>query len=435
MQLSRRAFLAATGAVAAPLLLPGCGFVGGSSGSGSGTGAEGTLTFTTWGTDAELAGFRSAIDAFQQANDGATVELNAVPYEQMFTNIDAQLQAGNPPDIFRVPYYTFGAYAGAGQLLDLSSHLSDGVQDQFTETAWAAVQNGGSPYGLPHHTDTSAILYNKTLLDAAGITDVPTSVEDAWSWEELGEVADRLKAGLPEGSYPFAYNWQGNGVTRWLSLLFQADGAFLDTDQKTPLIDSDAGRSAVEFSSSFFRNGWVPDTDTTTSSTYAADTWFSGTVAMVWSGAFQVPDADTTADFEWGVTYAPVDVRGGGDFGGNALVATQATSQPELAASFLEFVTAREQMQGFCQSASLLPTRPDLLDGSLSFDVRPETTDVFVGQAGQVQPQDAAQVASPSMSAIIPVLKTQLDAAFLGSQDAATTVTNMAQGIADATGA
>ncbi len=43
----------------------------------------------------------------------ATVELNACP-TTMFTNIDAQLQAGNPPDIFRVPYYTFGAYAGRG---------------------------------------------------------------------------------------------------------------------------------------------------------------------------------------------------------------------------------------------------------------------------------------------------------------------------------
>ena len=72
------------------------------------------------------------IAAFEAANEGATVELNAVPYEQMFTNIDAQLQAGNPPDIFRVPYYTFGAYAGRGQLLDLKPLLSADRQAQFT---------------------------------------------------------------------------------------------------------------------------------------------------------------------------------------------------------------------------------------------------------------------------------------------------------------
>ena len=121
MTLTRRHFLAATAAAATVPALASCG---GFSTAGSDAGGEsdgGTLTFTTWGTDSELAGFKKAIDGFQAANPGSTVTLNAVPYEQMFTNIDAQLQAGNPPDVFRVPYYTFGAYAGRDQLLDLSS--------------------------------------------------------------------------------------------------------------------------------------------------------------------------------------------------------------------------------------------------------------------------------------------------------------------------
>ena len=72
------------------------------------------------------------------------MKLNAVPYEQIFTNVDAQIQAGNPPDVFRVPYYSFGRYAGAGQLLDLSSLLESGFSDRFTPQAWQAVQNSPS---------------------------------------------------------------------------------------------------------------------------------------------------------------------------------------------------------------------------------------------------------------------------------------------------
>ncbi|GMA30032.1 ABC transporter substrate-binding protein [Litorihabitans aurantiacus] len=428
---SRRGFLLGLGAVAVPVVLAGCGFTQQSSPSGR----TDTLTFTTWGTDAELAGFRAAIAAFEEANPGSTVELNAVPYEQMFTNIDAQLQAGNPPDIFRVPYYTFGAYAGRGQLLDLSPHLTSGRQDAFTPQAWAAVQNGEGTYGLPHHTDTSAILVNRDLMTAAGVTEIPERIEDAWTWEELAAIGDRLKAGLPAGTSPWAYNWQGNGVTRWLSLLFQADGAFLDADQVTPLIDSDAGRAAVEFSSSFFSSGYVPANNTIASSSYASESWFSQSVAMVWSGAFQLPDAQDTASFDWTATYAPRGVRGGGDFGGNALVATADTAQPELAAAFLEFVTDADPMRDFCRAASLLPTRGDLLNDDLEFDVRSELAPIFAAQAGVVQAQDVAQVASPSMSAIIPVLKEQLDLAFAGSQDAATTVANLSSGIAAATGA
>lgn len=333
---SRRSFLIGTGVVAVPVVLAGCGFTQQSSPEGR----QGTLTFTTWGTDAELAGFRAAIAAFEAANEGSSIELNAVPYEQMFTNIDAQLQAGNPPDVFRVPYYTFGAYAGREQLLDLGPLLSADRQDQFTPQAWAAVQSAGSTYGLPHHTDTSAILVNRDLFAAAGITEIPETIEDAWTWEELAEIGDRLKAG-----------------------------------------------------------------------------------------------AESTAAFDWTATYAPRNVRGGGDFGGNALVATAQTQQPELAAAFLEFVTDADPMRDFCRGASLLPTRADLLNDDLEFDVRSELAPIFAAQAGVVQPQDVAQVASPSMSAIIPVLKEQLDLAFAGSQDAATTVANLQSGIAAATGA
>ncbi|WP_202817206.1 MULTISPECIES: hypothetical protein [unclassified Serinicoccus] len=68
MRLTRRSFLAAMGGADTPAVLGGCG--GFSTGSGSG-GVEGTLSFTTWGTDAELAGFRAAIAAFEEANEGA----------------------------------------------------------------------------------------------------------------------------------------------------------------------------------------------------------------------------------------------------------------------------------------------------------------------------------------------------------------------------
>lgn len=432
MDLSRRHFLIGSGAISLPLLLAGCGFA--PQQSTPSTPGNKTLTFTTWGTDAELASFARAISAFEEANAGTKVELNSVPYGQMFTNIDAQLQAGNPPDIFRVPYYTFGSYAGRDQLLDLSPYLESGFSDRFTDAAWAAVQGNEKPFGVPHHTDTSAIFYNKKALETAGITSVPTKLDDAWTWDELSQVAATLRASQSADTYPMAYNWQGNGVTRWLSLLFQADGRFLDKNLKDPAIDSDAGAAAVDFSRSFFEKNFVPANDTIKSSTYASDTWYSQTSAMVWSGAFAIPDATTTLDFDWGVTFAPKNKRGGGDFGGNALVATAGTANPELAASFLDFVTGDKQMRDFCQTASLLPTRKDLTESGIDFDVRPELAPVFLGQASTVRAEDSSQVASPDMSKIITVLQDNLESAFGGSASTADTLKSIADGIAQATG-
>ncbi|WP_375387986.1 ABC transporter substrate-binding protein [uncultured Amnibacterium sp.] len=427
MHLTRRQLLGSSGIAAAPLLLAGCGFV---PSAAKRTSSTGTLSFTTWGTDAELAGFRKAIAGFEKANPGSKVDLNAVPYEQMFSNIDAQLQAGNPPDVFRVPYYTFGAYAGQGQLLDLSKHLPSGFADRFTPQAWAAVQNGGKPFGVPHHTDTSAILYNKQALDDAGVTDIPTRLDDAWTWQQFRAVAQRLRRAQPDAKYPFGVNWQGNGVTRWLSWLFQSDGRFLTEDLSAAAIDSNAGRAAVDFTKSFFPDRLVPPNDSVKSSTYAADSWYNQTTAMVFSGAFAIPDATDALKFEWGATFAPRNTRAGSDFGGNALVATKAAEgKAELIAAFFAHVTEEEQMRDFCANASLLPTRADLVKDGIEFAVRPELSPVFVGQASAVQASDSGQVASPKMSAIITVLQDELERAFVGGRGTAATIAALKTGI------
>jgi multiple sugar transport system substrate-binding protein len=427
---TRRQFLGSAGAVAVPLIAAGCGFAPSSSKSGT---SSDTLTFTTWGTDSELAGFRDAIAKFEAAEPAAKVALNAVPYEQMFTNIDAQIQAGNPPDIFRVPYYTFGSYAGRGQLLDLSGQVDSAFGDRFTPAAWQAVQNKNKPYGVPHHTDTSVILYNKKALATAGITSVPTTLEQAWTWPEFEAVAQKLRTTMPNGKYPFAYNWQGNGVTRWLSLLFEADGRFLAEDLLTPAINSAAGKAAVDFSKSFFPRRFVPPNSSVKSTTYAADIWYSQTAAMTFGGAFLIPDAAKSLDFDWGATYAPRDVRAAGDFGGNALVATAGTRNPGLAAKFLDFMTQPDPMRSFCAGSSLLPTRKDLAGTGIEFAVRPELSPVFTGQASTVRASDSGQVASPSMSKIITVLKDQLEQAFVGGQSTAATLAGLTTGIAAAT--
>ena len=430
MQLNRRQVLGALGALFASAVVSGCA---GFSRSDPATSA-GDLSFTTWGSDSELAGFRTAIAGFEGANPGTTVTLNAVPYEQMFPNIDAQLQSNTAPDVFRVDYDNLGTYAGRRQLLDLSSLLDPSVGPSFTDAMWRAVQFEDRPYGVPHHTDTSAILYNKAAFAAAGISTVPTTVETAWTWEQFQQVARTLQQKQPAGRYPFAYNWQGQGVTRWLSWLFQADGRFLDESLTAPAIDSDAGRAAVDFTKSFFTDGLVPQNSSIKSSTYASDLFFSETVAMVFGGAFLLPDAAELAKFDWGATFSPRDRRGGGDLGGNALVATAGTAKGELAAKFLTHMTDRQTMNDFCVTASLLPTRKDLVTQGVEFAARPDLSTVFVSQATTVQPSDAAQVASPSMAAINTVLSDNLEQAFIGGQSTDDTLAGITAGINEALG-
>ncbi|PJJ70954.1 multiple sugar transport system substrate-binding protein [Diaminobutyricimonas aerilata] len=426
----RRSTLPVAAGVILAVALTGCsGFGGG----GDDESEPGSLTFTTWASESEQAAFEELIAEFESSHEGASVELNVVPYDQMFSNIDAQLSSGEAPDVFRVDYGNLGVYSSQEQLLDLSDYVTEEEADAFTPAFWEAVSYDGVPYGVPHQTDVSALLLNLPLMEAAGITDIPTTLEDAWTWEEFADVAARLRASLPAEQYPFVYNWQLGGTPRWLSWVFQADGALLEDDGTTPAIDSPEAAKALDFTKSFFDNGWVPPTSSVKSATYADAFFTEGTVAMAFAGSFLVPDIDNLADFEWTATPMPVDERGATDLGGNALVATAETDEADLAVEFLEFMASPQNMTAFCAATNELPTRVDIDPADIRFAVRPDVMPVFVEQATTIQPSDVKQLTSPYLAEIAVGMQDQLEQAFVSGQGTDETLAGIAAAVEQAT--
>ncbi len=111
MQLDRRTFLAALGAAAGSAALGGCAGFGG--GGGDDEGSDDRITFTLWAGDAELAAFQALARDFEAA-EGIGVELQQVPFDQLLTTVDAGLQGGQAPDVFRVTYTDLGVYSSQG---------------------------------------------------------------------------------------------------------------------------------------------------------------------------------------------------------------------------------------------------------------------------------------------------------------------------------
>ncbi len=270
------------------------------------------------------------------------------------------------------------------------------------------------------------------MLTAAGFdtTTLPTTQDDAWTWEEFADVAAQLRASLPADKYPFVYNWQLGGAPRWLSWLFQADGSFLDGTTAT--IDSAAGEKALDFTKSFFENEWVPPTSSTKATTYADSLFAEQTTAMAFIGSFLVPDMDYFNEFEWtSVPDAPRRAwrdrprrqRARGDRGDD---------KPALSAEFLKFMVSADAMSAFCAATNELPTRVDLSGDAIEFVVRPDVMPVFVEQATTIEPSDVKQLTSPAMAAINTALQDQLEAAFVGGQSTADTLANLSQAIEEA---
>jgi multiple sugar transport system substrate-binding protein len=438
MPLSRRQFLSGAGSLAAASVLSSCaGFTkSGGSGSSGGGSKAGTLRFTTWGSDAEAAAFKQLARSFESSHKGATVDLKIVPYGEMFTGIDAQLQSGTAPDVFRVDYGNLGVYSSKGVLLDLTKSLDSSLTDDLIPALLQAVTYEDKVYGVPQETDTTAILYRPDLLEQAGVSDIPDSLDSAWTWEELGEVADRLKGSLDAKISPFCYDWQELGAFRWLTWLFEAGGRLLEDDLTTPALVSAEGRKALDFTTGFFEKGWVPKNTSVKAATYPDAAFISGQVAMAFAGNFLLPGiADGIKDkFEWKVTYQPRDARASSDLGGNALVATQDSKNQDLAAEFLAYMVEPENMRLFCEKSLELPTRQSLVDAQLDFAVRPDLMPVFVDQSTTLTADDVAQVTVPFFGQVNTLLQDQLELAFRGRQSTDETLQKIADGVTSAAG-
>lgn len=423
--MSRRRFLAVAGAAAGVAALPGCG--GFSTGGDEAAAGPDTLRFTLWGSDQEVAAFKSLADAFKQ-RENVTVQINNIPFGEVRQNVDAGLQSGRAPDLFRVTYNDLGVYGSQGALLELDQYLPAGYQDAFTPALWRAVTVNDKVIGVPHHTDTTMILYNKDAMSAAGVTNIPASPDDAWTQEEFLDVARRIK-GKAGTKYAFGVNWQQAGAYRWLNWVFQNGGRLLTPDLTAPAIDSDAGREALRLTQSFFTQGLVPPA-TSTKGQYVDEIFPSKTIAMVFAGDFLLSGLESTVKgFEYGATFLPVGERAAADLGGNAVVATKDTKNAEAAAKFLQFLTDEQNMADFCAKTNVLPTRTALAGKELPFADRPDLMKLYVQQAQAINPDDVAQVTVPAFSGINNVLVEQLERAFRSKTDPGKVVADMSAAI------
>jgi len=421
----RRAFLAASAAGVAALSGCGTGFAL-RSGDGSGS-AEGRLSFTLWAGEAELTAFRALADEWS-AGSGVPVVFNVVPFGELLTGIDANLASDRAPDLFRVTYQDIGLYADGGALLDLTDRLPAGYADGFTEAFRRAVTHQGRLYGVPHHTDTSLVLFDTEAVRAAGITP-PTTLDTAWSWDEFTDAARRLPTRADQ--FAFGVNWQQAGAYRWLNWVAQRGGRLLDDGLTGPAVPNRAARDALALTQSFFDEGLVPPT-TSTKGSYVDELFTTQTIGMVFAGDFLLPTLDpalTAQGRDYGATFLPRDETAAADLGGNAVVATATSVNAEAAADFLAFLAGDDAQARFCQEAVVLPTRTALVERGLDYPLRPDLMELFVQQATTITPELVEQVTVPQFNAVNTALVDRLEQAFLGGDDPAEVLDGLADDV------
>jgi multiple sugar transport system substrate-binding protein len=176
-------------AASAALVLAGCGQ--GFSDSGGGDASSGELTSSDDALsiligssgDAETKAVKDAVAAWSEES-GVEAEVNVA--SDLPQQLSQGFAAGDPPDLFYLATEALAGYAGNGSLKAYGDLLEN--KDDFYPSLVENFTFEDQFYCAPKDFSTLALVIDKGLWDAAGLTDadVPTT------WDDLTAVAQKL---------------------------------------------------------------------------------------------------------------------------------------------------------------------------------------------------------------------------------------------------
>jgi fructooligosaccharide transport system substrate-binding protein len=184
------------GTVSLAFLTIGAVALTGCSAAGSAENADGSMTLTVIRstdnvpTDAQLEAYTAS------TNGRVQFDVTEVPFGQFADKVSVLSTSANPPDIYGYDMPNTASYAAEGVLLPLDDYLPDGWEDDVLPATLKEVTYEDSVYSLGVIQDALVLYYNKTLTDAAGIT-VPTTIDEAWTWDEAHNAMQQCQVGTP----------------------------------------------------------------------------------------------------------------------------------------------------------------------------------------------------------------------------------------------
>lgn len=405
---SRRDILRYGGVGGLGMALAACSNGGGSEGGGGGGGGESAhLVYSTWAADEELAVTQSLIDSFQEANPGITVEIQTASFADYPTWVQTRLAGNTEPDVMFMSELWYRGFAELGALADLGPHVEgdpDFDLDDFSEVVAGTGYYDDTLYFTSGGLDMSALFYNKTAFDEAGV-DYP---DESWTWDDLRAAASALvvtQGGTTTRYGLFSQNGYGSG---W-NWVWGNGGTILDETHTHAQFSTPETTDALQyFADLILEDGSVPPVDV--QEDLGSSTMFmSGQVAMGMYGHYLVPRLETEQPFEWGTVMLPNGPVSRNSFvSGAGWVMSARTEHPEAAWKLISHLNGKEGQGEFMKMGAITPSRISLATSEEFLSV--EANDAFVKQTDHLVPLPI----TPRWNEYYAVIQTELDRVYRG---------------------
>jgi raffinose/stachyose/melibiose transport system substrate-binding protein len=306
---------------------------------------------------ADLDPLRAHLEDFEAAYPGVTVELEAIPLEQLRQTLQATLRGQNPPDVFAWgsgPAYA-GALAEAGLLYDLTAAYDEHDWPIY-EGARQQVTFDGKVVGVPGEMETVGMYYNKKIFTDLGIAE-PQNLA------ELEAAAQKIK---DAGMIPFAAaDKEGWEASHWFSM---ALGSRVGSTGVADLLEGRTSWNSPDVIAALAvwdrwnEAGFLPPTPTGITYDNGNALFFSSEAAMVPTGSWLVNDIIAAEDVDFEVGYIPFPSESGEGLwsiglGSGPYIAAN-SKNPEAALAFVDWLISPEHGRWVVENLLTIPPYP-----------------------------------------------------------------------------
>lgn len=215
---------------------------------------------------------KSFVENFEEQNYGIKLNLEIIPWDRVYQEVQSRIAAGNAPDILNMD--VCDVFVQQGLLMPITDYCQPELFDDFYPQFVDQTQMDGDVWAVPDLVSATALFYNNDILAAAGVNP-PTT------WAELESAAQAIYDSYGGEVYPlgmdlstdtgrstFAYYTWGNG------------GGFVDAENNWS-INAPANTEAVSFALSLVQKGYTNPDPMNSSPSELADLFGAGKLAMV----------------------------------------------------------------------------------------------------------------------------------------------------------
>jgi sorbitol/mannitol transport system substrate-binding protein len=197
MLCSKRALTAGAGVVAAALAMAACSSGNVSSGGGGGDSKNVTLNLATV-NNGQMKDMEKLKGEYEKAHPGTKINFQVMEEGDLRAAVTADVASkAGQYDIVTIGAYETPQWGANGWLVDLTEPLkSDAAYDvnDLLPPVREAISNNGKQYAVPFYGESSILMYNKEVLDKAGVT-----LSANPTWQQVADAAKKVNSSSMAG--------------------------------------------------------------------------------------------------------------------------------------------------------------------------------------------------------------------------------------------